>query len=128
MTLLLWQDDRHLLGVEEMDGTHKEFVDLVNRLGDMAEPDEFKLWFAELVAHTGAHFANEDRLMVESGFPALSEHRSEHNRILGQMTQINERVQRGIIVMGREYIKDLPQWFDLHAATMDSALAAHLKR
>jgi len=30
--------------------------------------------------------------------------------------------------MGRAYVtQQLPGWFDLHAVTMDSALAAHLK-
>lgn len=127
MILLQWQDEKHLLGFSEMDETHKEFAELVNLLGQMAEPESFKVMFAELLAHTKSHFDYEDSLMVNSAFPALAEHRSEHNRVLGQLHQINERVQKGFIVMGREYVKELPQWFDLHAATMDSALAAHLK-
>jgi hemerythrin len=127
MTLLVWQDEKHLLGFPDMDDTHKEFAELLNSLGEMTDSDKFKAGFAQLVLHTKNHFDKEDRLMVESSFPAIGEHRSDHDRVLGQLTQINERVQRGIIALGREYIKALPNWFDVHAATMDSALAAHLK-
>ena len=127
MTLLVWNDAHHALGVAAMDETHRGFADLVNRLGNAPGGGEFRTLFAELVAHTAAHFAFEDRLMVETGFPALGEHRSEHDRVLGQMRQIAARVERGLLVMGREYVRELPRWFDLHAATMDSALAAHLK-
>jgi hemerythrin-like metal-binding protein len=127
MPLLTWQDEKHRLGHAAMDATHREFAALLNRLGDTADPDAFRAGFADLVAHTQAHFDAEDALMVESAFPATGEHRSEHRRILGQLAQIDERVQKGRLRMGREYIKELPAWFDLHAATMDSALAAHLK-
>nr|WP_244669204.1 hemerythrin domain-containing protein [Rhodobium orientis] len=126
--MLVWQEDRHRLGVDAMDETHLAFADLVNRLGTAADPAAFQALFAELCAHTEAHFAEEDRMMVESGFPALTEHRGEHRRVLGQLSQIGERVARGRISMGRAYVADLPSWFDLHAATMDSALAAHLKK
>jgi hemerythrin-like metal-binding protein len=111
-----------------MDATHAEFAALLNRLGETPDAAAFMAGFAALVAHTERHFAAEDLLMVESRFPALGEHRSEHLRVLGQLRQIDERVQRGRLQMGREYIRELPAWFDLHAATMDSALAAHLKK
>ncbi|MCW2306919.1 bacteriohemerythrin [Rhodobium gokarnense] len=128
MTLLVWQEDRHRLGVDAMDETHLAFADLVNRLGEATDPAAFQALFAELSAHTEAHFAEEDRLMAESGFPALVEHRGEHRRVLGQIAQIGERVARGRIAMGRAWVAELPSWFDLHAASMDSALAAHLKK
>ncbi|MEZ5840226.1 MAG: hemerythrin family protein [Hyphomicrobiales bacterium] len=127
MTLLVWNDDRHRLDVAAMDEMHREFADLVNRLDAAPDSAAFRALFAELGAHTVAHFAFEDELMVESGFPALGEHRSEHDRVLGQMRQIGNRVERGFLAFGREYVRELPRWFDLHAATMDSALAAHLK-
>ena len=43
------------------------------------------------------------RLMAESGFPATAEHRGEHVRVLSQMKQIDGRVQKGRIAMGRAY-------------------------
>jgi hemerythrin-like metal-binding protein len=129
MSALIEQfDQRYLLGLEAMDDTHREFVDLVNRLGK-ADKSEFIECFAELVSHTKAHFEQENRWMEASGFPAIREHIDEHQRVLGELDRFASRVASGSVALGRAYvIQQLPQWFDLHAKTMDSALASHLKQ
>jgi hemerythrin len=33
--------------------------------------------------------------MTESGFPAIAEHRDEHQRILGELEQFRKRVDMG---------------------------------
>jgi len=127
MAIIDWDDGRFALGVEEMDSTHMEFVALINSTED-ASGTEFVQLFDKLLEHTRAHFDHENRLMMEHGFPATGEHRGEHDRVLGEMTRFSRSVHRGLIAFGRSYLRDsLSQWFPLHAATMDSALAAHLK-
>ncbi|MEL0583997.1 MAG: hemerythrin domain-containing protein [Candidatus Thiodiazotropha sp. (ex. Lucinoma kazani)] len=117
----------YLLNIESMDDTHRVFVDLVNRLGVAGKP-EFTDLFSELVTHTQAHFDQENRWMEASDFPAITEHRDEHQRVLGELNRFAQKVASGSVIMGRAYVtQQLPQWFDLHARTMDSALAAHLK-
>jgi hemerythrin-like metal-binding protein len=120
-------DRRYLLGQKLMDETHRAFVNLVNRLGKSGK-EEFVELFAKLVIHTEAHFDQENRWMEESGFPATREHIDEHQRVLGELNRFAQRVASDSVIMGQAYItQQLPQWFDLHAKTMDSALAAHLR-
>ena len=127
MSIIEWQDDNFLLGLPIMDDTHKEFVELVNQLSD-APDEKFVILFDKLITHTHQHFQQEETLMQESKFPALAEHKDDHQRILGELNQFKKRVDRGLIAFGRNYINDrMPGWFNLHAATMDSALAMHLK-
>lgn len=65
--------------------------------------------------------------MLDGGFAALAEHRDEHRRVLGEMRSLLLRAGAGRLALARGYVCDrLPGWFALHAATMDSALAAHL--
>jgi hemerythrin len=67
-------------------------------------------------------------MMEESGFAAISEHISDHQRVLGELTRFGKRIAAGSTAMARAYIREqLPQWFEIHLQTMDSALAAHLK-
>jgi hemerythrin-like metal-binding protein len=114
------------LGHAPMDDTHREFVALVNALA-VAAGDDFASGFDALVAHTERHFDAEQRLMQRFAFPATTEHRGEHQRVLGQLHQVQARVRRGSLSMARAFVSDaLPAWFRLHALTMDSALAAHL--
>ena len=119
-------DGKYLLGLAPMDATHHEFVALVNQL-NAAKGEAFKGLFTQLQQHTHAHFAQEESWMHSSNFPALTEHRADHQRVLGDMNRFARQVERGLLPMARAYVRELPNWFLLHASTMDSALAAHLK-
>ncbi|MFZ5579877.1 MAG: bacteriohemerythrin [Pseudomonadota bacterium] len=110
----------------DIDGLHGQFVALVNRL-EGASAQTFAEDFARLIEHVREHFAEEERLMVAHGFPAISEHCDEHGRVLGELRQMETRVRAGRPMMARSYVREnLPGWFELHTRTMDSALAAHL--
>ncbi|MFA5081119.1 MAG: hemerythrin domain-containing protein [Hydrogenophilaceae bacterium] len=123
-----WVDAVHGLGIDEMDQTHREFTALVNLLNE-ADDADFAALFGKLLDHSRQHFSNEGRLMRISRFPALGEHEGEHHRVYGDLVQMNRAVQRGRLMLARAYVRTgLAEWFGLHLATMDSALAAHLKR
>ena len=120
--------ERYQLGVPQMDATHGEFIDLLNRLYD-TDKVEFIALFPLLLAHTRTHFDSENALMNNYGFPAIREHMEEHQRVLGELDRFAEKARNGSILMARAYVREqLPQWFSLHAVSMDSALAAHIKR
>jgi hemerythrin-like metal-binding protein len=120
-------EQAYLLGLEDMDQTHREFVELLNKL-DSASKADFIPLFAELLAHTQAHFTTENDWMQQCAFPAIREHIGEHERVLGELHRFNQRVAAGNVMMGRAYVREqLPGWFELHAQTMDSALAAVMK-
>ncbi len=122
-----WSSGRYLLGVDRMDRVHAEFATLVNDAAT-ASDQHFPANFSRLVDHAGDHFAQEEVLMAESGFAALNEHRNEHERVLSELRHLAQRVRDGRLSLARSYVRDrLPDWFAVHAATMDSALAAHLK-
>jgi len=126
MALIDWASGRYRLGNEGMDATHEEFVALVNALGE-ADTPSFAELFQSLLEHTADHFMREETLMHDSGFPSLGEHRDDHRRVLAELRQLAQRVAAGRTTLARSYVRErLPDWFALHAATMDSALAAHL--
>lgn len=125
---LQWNDDRHPLGVAEMDATHRSFVSLAARLAT-ADDAAFPTLFAELLDHSRAHFSAEDANMRASRFPAIGEHIGEHQRVLAELRAFSRGVQRGRLLLVRAYVREsLPEWFELHLATMDAALAAHLRK
>lgn len=127
MPLIHWPAN-YLLGNPGMDATHAEFVALVNNLA-VAEGREFQALFLALLDHTGDHFGAEEALMADTAFPALEEHRAEHRRMLSDLRALGQRAVQGRITLAHNYVTEhLPAWFAMHAATMDSALAAHLAR
>jgi hemerythrin-like metal-binding protein len=125
--MLNWKPEIHAVGVAEMDATHEDFVHELAAL-TKAGDEEFPHLFHALGLHTRAHFENEGRLMRACRFPAIGEHESEHQRILGELAMIDRSVARGSLGLARAYVAvGLPDWFNKHLATMDSALAARLK-
>ncbi|OAH97207.1 bacteriohemerythrin [Methylomonas methanica] len=115
------------VGDELIDTDHGVFIDLVNQL-DKANNTDFPGLFQRLYEHTEEHFERENQLMAQCGFPAETEHKGEHQRVLGEFKQFKTRIDKGLIPFGRAFVKErLPQWFLLHVTTMDSALSAHIK-
>lgn len=128
MALHNWTDAEYSLDLGIMDDTHKEFIDYYTKLIS-SKDDTFPLLFEEFVEHTESHFLNEDTLMLESEFPAFSEHRADHQRIMNELKYFQEKVRSNKYSFARFFIKDrIPSWFKQHLVTMDSALAFHLKQ
>ena len=61
MALLNW-DDRLLVGVEPMDQTHREFVELLGELARAAEADTISA-LDRLIEHTVLHFRQEEEFI-----------------------------------------------------------------
>jgi len=117
-----------LLQLGEVDEMHLEFASLVNELA-VAKGNDFVELFARLYDHCQTHFAREKELMEAGHYSSLAEHDSEHQRILGEMKQYQRKVNKGAITFARAYVKErLPEWFQLHLSSMDSALAFHLNK
>jgi hemerythrin len=121
MSALVWSSD-YELGLGPMDETHREFVDLLNRVSEAGDAG-LLAGLDELILHTVEHFAQEDRWMSESGFPPVHCHQTEHERVLEIMRDVRGRAASGDLALGRNLLAELPGWFDNHAATMDTALA-----
>lgn len=116
-----------LVGYYAIDDDHQEFVSLLNQL-DVANNADFPALFRQLFEHTEQHFARENQLMQDYGFPAEDAHKGEHMRILGEFKQFQSKVDKGMVAFGRLFVREvLPQWFMLHTATMDNALAAYMR-
>lgn len=125
MPAVQWSET-YALGIEQMDATHREFIDLLNAVVDAAD-EEVLAQLDAFIAHTVAHFAQEDRWMEETGFPPLHCHTAEHANVLGIMREVRGMVADGKTEIGRVLAREMAPWFDIHAASMDAALASWLR-
>lgn len=125
---LLEKTDVLIVGYDQIDNDHDEFISLLNKL-DGTDNANFPALFQQLYEQTEQHFDRENQLMKQFSFPGETEHKGEHQRVLGEFKQFKSRVDKGLIAFGRSFVKDrLPQWFMLHVTTMDSALTAHINK
>jgi hemerythrin-like metal-binding protein len=124
-TLLQW-NEALALDMPFLDDTHREFVDLLSAV--VLAPDDAVLshWSA-LITHTDAHFGQEDRWMLETGFAAGNCHSTQHKIILQVMREGEAKGREGEIGVVRQMAHELGLWFPQHAQAMDASLALHLR-
>ena len=126
MSLIEWSD-QFALGVEWMDDTHREFVQMVQSL-DSAGEDGFLAQYDAFIAHTEDHFQRENEIMQQTAFPPLHCHLSEHENVLNIMRDVRRMVaDEGRFDVGRVLVREMAPWFTNHAATMDNMLARFLQ-
>lgn len=113
---------RLTLGLPAVDAAHRDLLDELARLADMADaafPDSY----ARFVAQVEKDFREEEDLMEASNFSGLPSHREQHARVLGGLHHVARQVMAGDLSAGREVVALMPGWFLLHIETMDSAMA-----
>lgn len=118
---LRWSDAL-LVGHAAMDATHREFVELVAAMAS-AEDQLLPALLDEFVAHTEEHFADEERWMLQSDFPAAACHRDEHEAVLATVRTARRKLAQGDPTLCRRVVSELIRWFPAHVDHLDSALA-----
>lgn len=125
MALLEWSDAL-VLGEDRMDATHREFVDCLNALG-AADDASLGAALDHFIAHTAAHFQDENERMAATNFPPSHCHLNEHEQVLKICREVRTMVADGKVHVGKVLANELAPWFKNHAATMDNMLAYWLK-
>ncbi len=125
MPVMEWSDAL-ILDKGVMDDTHREFIELLNRLAD-ASDDEVVEILDVFILHTEEHFAQEQRWMEKMAFPPLECHAREHEGVLETAREVRKRAASGEPRFGRVLAQAVAQWFASHASSMDHVLALYMK-
>jgi hemerythrin-like metal-binding protein len=126
-TWQLYQDT----GYEPIDTEHarislglERFLDAVNA----GKAPEAVLVLQALAAEVAAHFAHEERLMEESGYPLAVRHTEAHEAFLADATKhLGELKAKGITEPFRRWATGrVLEWFRFHIAANDVGLGRFL--
>jgi len=122
LTLLTW-NHTSTVGVRAMDDQHGILMDTMNelRLANVrgASPDQVSELVDQLIAFTRMHFASEEQLMGQWGYPGLAEHQAEHRRLLALLLESAHWVQHGEIVPMRTLLGRLRDGYLDHIEGFD---------
>jgi len=125
MPVMEWNDQ---LAIDQgiMDDTHREFVQMLNRIADATDA-EMQDAVEEFIRHTEELFGQEERWMESLEFPPLSCHRNEHQGVLQIAHEVRDRVAKGEHRFGPVLAQAVAEWFGNHAASMDTVLSLYMK-
>ena len=82
--------------IAKIEQQHRELVNLLNGLTVAVknhEPkDDIYLIINEVIAYTEEHFADEERLMVQSGYPEMERHKTMHKELTKDACRLNDKL------------------------------------
>jgi hemerythrin len=119
------------VGHPEIDAQHQELFRRVARLLEAmldGSGDEVAPLFEFLNSYVVDHFAAEEALMQESGFPGYNVHRAAHERFVRDLHALRalhtaSRASAAVAIKAQTW---LVHWLKTHIASIDQQLARHL--
>lgn len=120
------------VGVPALDSDHRCLVRIINLLAEVDHGAEARST-VETVLETLAmyaryHFAREERLMVQCGFPASQFHRAEHDEFTDHIRGLRLRLAgRATPDLAKELLDYLTQWLRHHILIQDMAYTPYLR-
>ena len=129
MELILWQK-KYMTGIEKLDNEHKEFSMIINKLHkafeDCAESSAIKSTVYSLRDYMQDHIAEEEDMMLNSGYPDSAEHIKKHKEFAANLdTLINEAVYK-YKEAPFDTIRFMAEWWLEHIMKEDKKLGKHL--
>ena len=131
-TAMITWSDAYLLGWPAMDDTHREFVEVLQRM-QSAPDDELAPALDAMAQHLRRHFEQEERWMRDTAFPPGDCHADEHAQVTASIVEVQAHladVSNGPARFDevRELAKALEDWFPGHADYMDASLAQWMSK
>ena len=110
------------LGIPEIDEQHRNFLDLIGAVCQGLKSYQaipcIEEVVAELDAYTRCHFADEEALMEQHGFPGLPSHRASHAHFTTQVRDLGEQLAKGERV-SLAVLHLLSDWLTFHISLAD---------
>ncbi|AAR33734.1 bacteriohemerythrin [Geobacter sulfurreducens] len=129
MALISWSDSLSVK-VKQFDDQHKKLVDMVNQLFDAMKAGKGNQVMGDilksLIQYTQTHFAAEERIMKQYGYPDFEAHKKEHNALVMQVLDLQKQFQEGKAVLTQNVMTFLRDWLSKHIQGDDKKYGVYL--
>ena len=128
MSHIEWNDDLNT-DIQVIDSQHKRIVEYINALDDIKEShdrNEVERILGELVDYTLSHFAFEESLMEDAGYPFINGHKMVHELFVKRVGDFQTRFKMGEDI-AEELLTVLKSWLINHIKSDDNDYAATVR-
>jgi hemerythrin-like metal-binding protein len=129
--LVRWRPE-YAIGVEEVDSDHQHLFALIDSFATAIrqgrEHDRLFSLMEELLDYTCYHFAHEELLMEQIGYPHFEEHRLEHEGIRKTLHTMKAQAAGGGGSIAEKLMNFLFSWLRQHTMTSDRRIGTHMKK
>jgi hemerythrin len=129
MGFIKWTS-KYAVNIVEIDSQHQKLIDLINTLYDAMSvgkgKDVLGKVLSELADYTTYHFATEDRLFQEYGYPGREQHRKEHDDLTAKTKALKQAFDTGNKKLAIDVMLFLSNWLNDHIMEEDMKYAPFL--
>jgi len=122
MMFLTW-NHACTVGVKAIDEQHAVLMDTLNEIRLALVRGQGREQVSEglnrLIDFTRMHFASEEQLLENHGFPGIGAHRDAHHKLLGQLEDAALRAQHNDEIHMKAMLLFLRDWYMSHLEGLD---------
>ncbi len=130
MALMTWTAAQYGTDVGFADEEHQILFDKLNKLYDLAiggaERSAVGTQLDDLISYVVDHFAHEEREMQAKNFDGLTNHKAQHDALVGICAGLQAKFHAGEADVTEEVGQMVKGWLDNHIPTFDMAYASAL--
>lgn len=123
-------DPIYRIGVDVIDRQHQKLFDIGNRFyaawRQHAPRAGLRRIFDELLEYTTYHFAEEERLMQQIDYPALPQHRANHEELVELVNHYRTQLKGRTTGAERRALEFLRTWLRAHVLDADRKIGVYL--
>lgn len=125
-----WKDE-YSVGIESIDNDHKKLLSLINNLQTSSlyytGEDFDKQALDELLEYTKFHFAREEKLMEDNGYPDFQSHRRQHKHMTEHVVKMVKEYQDDSEKTVEDLLNFLKDWLINHINGSDKEYSGFLR-
>ena len=114
---MAWSPD-FSVKVKQFDDQHMKLVNMVNELHDAMKAGKGTEALGKilngLISYTATHFADEERMMTTHTYPGMPTHKAEHEKLVKQVLDLQQKFKAGQPILTLEVMKFLKDWLVKH--------------
>lgn len=130
MPMIPW-DDKIALDIKSIDAQHRYWIGLINDLYDAMKEGKGKDIASKILTsmftYTRTHFAYEEGVLSNNGYPEYAAHKALHDAFIQKITDLQQRQKSAGTTMTLEVLDSLKDWLVNHIQSVDRKYAAFLK-
>jgi len=124
---LKWTD-KLAIGHSIIDDHHQKLLELIN--GVLSQKPGAPVIIGtliELIDYTRYHFLEEEKIMLNVGYPEINAHRKSHEKLTAEVIKIyNNYIENALSISNEQLFKFLSRWLIDHIFNKDHLIKPYL--
>ena len=124
--------DTLLLSLSQIDREHWELIAEENEFARAVEAGasraELEIRLTRLIQGFQSHFQSEESIMRLNGFPALERHAAEHRKLIGQIRELRDALESGVVKLCETLAGFVGLWAEQHIKGPDACFEQFLEK